>query len=31
VVHVPASDQHDQHVVLKSEQGASGDPNMLVF
>jgi len=31
VVHVPASDQHDQHVVLKSEQGASGDPTCLSF
>ncbi len=29
--HVPASDQHEQHELLQSEQGASGDPACLSF
>jgi hypothetical protein len=29
VLHDPASDQHEQHEMLQSEQGASGDPTCL--
>ena len=29
MLHVPASDRHEQHVLLQSEQAVGGDPACL--